>query len=820
MAIRNITLSNCDKWDCSVHTPNIVSESERLQIEELIPGFVTTLLASDIDVKWAASRLVRPLRPIWITRDQHLTIPPDFTNVEFTPIICLCASIAGVDVANSMPFGYVQGAADDHELWAKGLTPHLFWKHRLQLLADREYCDERVTKLIAKEASKSTIENNDGGFAFIRDTGLAVGGRTSGRPPECWSKFDAIINCGAPEYEPNKNPALKTQYLFLPIPEGKRGQFALGKSIPCALDFVYTHLKRGARVLVHCSQGMDRSVGIALAVLTQYFDTNGKFKENPASEITKLSIQNKLLWITTSRAKKHIAVLEALLREEHNKQNACQILKTNGNQKSLGEETISEVVDLTNDTRERSRVLLARCADEIDALLGNNDVGLEHGGLRRSISSLNATLPSQRQPTQQQPLASPKLNGVIETDTTHPASTVGKTTASRDSLNMVSAQVATQSAEFPLINRGTTDIESTHTANGNNSAVTSAPSSQPASRPIRKISERRRRSTQVSAFNESQLKVDEIDGGRPANSDTKSLHSGWSLSRTLAGHMDCVRAVSIRGSLVLSAADDGMAMVWDLSQQRTSRQTRGSSSDTPPTHVLRGHLAAVTSVALDAGYAYAGGLDSSIRVWKLPATPGDAALAFPLRELTGHSDAVWGLTLAEDASLLASVSADATCRLWSVDTRHVATPLRATLTHPRSATPTAACFIAADGLRLAAGDDTGQVLIHDIAAGAVATVLRRRPEDSMRSARVTAVAGPHQSQQHSGSNVIAAAGADGVVQLYDVRSARAVVTPGISAYPKSGVAATGVAFLASTQPVLVTGGSDGIVRWLMKACVL
>ncbi|PIA17178.1 WD40 repeat-like protein [Coemansia reversa NRRL 1564] len=535
---------------------------------------------------------------------------------------------------------------------------------------------------------------------------------------------------------------------------------------------------------------------------------------------TKISVAEKRIsQLSTlyNSSQKHIAVLEALLREVHNKGNDSQIEKTketNGNQRSPREETITEVVDVTNDTRERSRVLLARCADEIDALLGNNDTELEHGGLRRSISSLNATQPSQRQPPQQQPLVSQKLNGVIESDTAHPLTTVGKTTASRESLNMVSAQVATQSADFPQIdNRGASNIQSAPTVNGNDSAVTSAPSSQPASRPIRKIPERRRRSTQISAFNESQLKVDEIDGGRPANNNTKSLHSGWSLSRTLAGHMDCVRAVSIRGSLVLSAADDGMAMVWDLSQQRTSRQTRGSSSDSPPAHVLRGHLAAVTSVALGAGYAYAGGLDSSIRVWQLPATPGDAALAFPLHELIGHSEAVWGLTLAEDASLLASVSADATCRLWSVDTRHTTTPLRATLTHPRSATPTAACFIAADGLRLAAGDDAGQVLVHDIAAGTVATVLRRLPEDSMRSTRITAVARPHQSQQHSGSNVIAAASADGVVQLYDVRSARAVVTPGINAYPNSGVAATGVAFLASTQPVLVTGGSDGVVKW-------
>ncbi|KAJ2803702.1 tRNA A64-2'-O-ribosylphosphate transferase [Coemansia guatemalensis] len=278
MAIRRIAQSGSDGWDCRVHTPtNVVSESERTQMEELIPGFVERLLASDIDVKWAAARLLRPLRPIWITRDQHLTMPPDLGSVEFTPIICLSASIAGSTATHNMPFGYVQGAADDHELWAEGLTPRLFWKHRLQLLADRDCCDVRVKELIAKEAvAKSTLDyTEDVGFAFVRDTGLAVGGRTSGRPPECWTRFEAIVNCGAPEYEANKDPALKARYLYLPIPEGKRGQVALGKSIPHALAFLHAYVKRGAKVLVHCSQGMDRSVGIALAVLAQYFDTDG-----------------------------------------------------------------------------------------------------------------------------------------------------------------------------------------------------------------------------------------------------------------------------------------------------------------------------------------------------------------------------------------------------------------------------------------------------------------------------------------------------------------------------------------------------------------
>ncbi|KAJ2078457.1 tRNA A64-2'-O-ribosylphosphate transferase [Coemansia sp. RSA 988] len=845
MAIQTIAQS-LNGWDCSVHTPNVVSESERLQIEGLIPGFAESLLSSDIDVKWAAERLLLPLRPIWITRDQLLTMPPDFTNVEFTPIICLSASIAGVNAAHSMPFGYVQGAADDHELWAEGLTPRLFWKHRVMLLADRDCCDKRVKELIAKDIAKNDSDHMDDlGFAFVRDTGLAIGGRSSGHPPECWTQFDAIVNCGAPEYEANTDPSLAARYLYLSIPEGKRGQIALGKSIPQALDFLRAYVQRGANVLVHCSQGMDRSVGIALAALVKYFDANGKslaetLKEDRSVttferalgvlqgewrrieierrewEVERIRLKSTIsasekrisqLSTICSSSQKHIAVLETLLREARGKGSR---IEQNPNDKEPIS-NVMEVVETTTDTRERTRVLLERCADEIDALLGNND-GLERAGLRRSISSLNATQQSQRQPPHQS-LPSPRLNGVIESDTAHLAATVATATASRESLNMASAQVraATQPPEQSLVGNGSaTDSQSVAaTINGNSNTTASAPSSQTVSRPIRKISERRRRSSQTSPFSEGQLTVDEIDASRTAN--TSNLRGGWTLSRTFAGHMDSVRAVCMRGTLALSGGDDGMAMVWDLTQQRSTRQTRGPASDTAPAHVLRGHLAAVTSVALGPGYAFAGGLDSSIRVWQLPTTPSDVTQTFPLRELRGHTEAVWGLTLAEYPSLLASVSADATCRLWSVDARHVSAPLRSTLTHPGSATPTAACFVAADGSRLAAGDDAGQVLVHDITAGAVATVLRRRADDALRSARITAIAGP--PQQHGGGNVVATAASDGVVQLYDVRSARALTTSGIRACPSPAVAATAVAFLPSTQSVLVTGGSDGMVKW-------
>ncbi|KAJ1665308.1 tRNA A64-2'-O-ribosylphosphate transferase [Coemansia sp. RSA 1813] len=298
-------------WDNRVHMPpSIVSDSELRQVDILLDSFVDKLLASDIGIAAIADKVPKPLRPIWITRDQRLVFPPDFTEATFTPIVCLSASASSssssssssVGGTQSMGFNYVQGAADDQEMWALGLTPRMFWKHRDALLLDTaSACEDTVRAIVA--SSCDLQDNNDSArFHFIAGTQVAVGGRVSGRPPECWNHFDAIINCGAPLYQEHSvnSQKLASRYIYLPIPEGKRGQAELGKQIPRALDFARPFLRDPSkRILVHCSQGMDRSVGIALAIMTRYFDKHKAFTEEN-SDVSKNGIQNRLLWIITS----------------------------------------------------------------------------------------------------------------------------------------------------------------------------------------------------------------------------------------------------------------------------------------------------------------------------------------------------------------------------------------------------------------------------------------------------------------------------------------------------------------------------------------
>ncbi|KAI7831072.1 tRNA A64-2'-O-ribosylphosphate transferase [Kickxella alabastrina] len=296
-----------------VHVPpSIVSPSERSQINKLVPGFAKSLVESGIDVQGLLQGISKPLRPIWITQDHSLFMPPDFTDANFIPIVCVCASaVLFNDQRVEASFGrsaylYVQGSADDHELWAQGLTARLFWKHRRQLLENKDTCLDVAQSIVLRERQSEGDDDLGacGKFNFVAHTNIAVGGRVGGRPPECWSQFDAVINCGSPEYEPNKDRALESQYLFLSIPEGKRGQVELGRSIPQALEFVRSFVgDPQKRILVHCSQGVDRSVGITLSILAKYYDGKGHYCENTSKDITKDSIKTRLLWITTSRTK-------------------------------------------------------------------------------------------------------------------------------------------------------------------------------------------------------------------------------------------------------------------------------------------------------------------------------------------------------------------------------------------------------------------------------------------------------------------------------------------------------------------------------------
>eukprot|EP00842_Homolaphlyctis_polyrhiza_P006288 jgi/Hompol1/6660/HPOL_001284-RA len=313
-------------WDSSLHCPPSVSASEHSQMAALVDGFAARLRASSISVSDISQMIRKPLRPIWITpvtrmfngcdANTRLWTAQDIVAFDFLPIVCVSASMDRLhmnpDDSPVIPlatdFMYIQGASDDSEMWAPGLSGALFWMlmERIDLHHMSAYeCETQVLELIPsliEEASSvlptaTSLTNDEGSssnaaaassmaFNWISDTGIAIGSFHAAMPPSCWDTFDTIINCGAREF-PDTTQHLQAlakrgkRYLYLDIPEGKKGQNQLFACIPLAIEFVSGKaMQTGRRILVHCMQGKDRSVGICLAILTAFTDSHGMLSAN------------------------------------------------------------------------------------------------------------------------------------------------------------------------------------------------------------------------------------------------------------------------------------------------------------------------------------------------------------------------------------------------------------------------------------------------------------------------------------------------------------------------------------------------------------
>ncbi len=202
----------------------MIPPTEHDQIDARIDELVDALLDSDLVVP----RLTKPLRPVFITPQTNL----DGVSIasEATSIVLVSASRFVSDSANlannasadkNRPqdhFVYVQGAGDDHENWARGLTPDLFWKHQDTLLAcDKENLEDLVDSIVKEEAASGpsssghwftplsahlqkdgqpvTSNGNESDIA-IGDTGIVIGSRPADHvfTPDETAKYDLIIH--------------------------------------------------------------------------------------------------------------------------------------------------------------------------------------------------------------------------------------------------------------------------------------------------------------------------------------------------------------------------------------------------------------------------------------------------------------------------------------------------------------------------------------------------------------------------------------------------------------------------------------------------
>ncbi|KAI9719123.1 MAG: hypothetical protein M1812_003753 [Candelaria pacifica] len=250
-----------------LYTPSdLISSSESSQIQTKLPNFVTNFQNLNLPLSKLRKSISKPLRPFWIRPNipfpNNKNIIPFNTDI-FHPLI-LCTASRFENVEN----WYVQGAGDDSEGWANGLTANLYWTNREEL---RRTCEGELEGLITRLVSSSNDEESreELGYKLIEPTsnifigtsavvGTAATAGLSIRDPNA-ENFDLIIDCFSIVVEKKKKKKLKDEnkkeepssnttttqqqnpttpspnHLTLPCGPGKQGSRALRSQLPIAI---------------------------------------------------------------------------------------------------------------------------------------------------------------------------------------------------------------------------------------------------------------------------------------------------------------------------------------------------------------------------------------------------------------------------------------------------------------------------------------------------------------------------------------------------------------------------------------------------------
>ncbi|KAF2074401.1 hypothetical protein CYY_004297 [Polysphondylium violaceum] len=320
-------------WDENLNMPAWVSESEKDQIEKLVlDKFSQSLLSCGADLDIYLDKLCKPVRPIWINTEtiiwsgDHI---PNPKQLSFYPIYLVSCSDHRRE-GDSRYRSYVQGAGDDDEKWAMGLTPSLFWANKDQILCQSaDYIDDYIQDLILESkvnsiqiSDNSSDSNNnsnnrnnsnnnelecDKDTIKLGDTNIYI---SSSVPLlSCvWKYFDVLLNCSNITYDGvykeeeedghGDDDEKLSPYLHLPISEGKFGKDDLEFQLQDAEDFIYKHLKvnPNARVLIHSTHSKPNCVCIALVLITKYYlqnstTTNTTSNSSSSSSTSSSSLQ-------------------------------------------------------------------------------------------------------------------------------------------------------------------------------------------------------------------------------------------------------------------------------------------------------------------------------------------------------------------------------------------------------------------------------------------------------------------------------------------------------------------------------------------------
>lgn len=281
--------------------PNTVSDSEGSQMSGRIPEFLESFHRLGIDLEALRKQISKPLRPMWVTQESNL-VAADEIFETFHPVVC-CTSSRRVVGGEMSQGGYIQGAGDDTENWALGLTPPVFWKHADQLMSTPEAeLPDLIVSLVSEDdgnvpnacpprrltpnlyvtpLAAATIGAEPGWCRVVLNPGTTK--------PEEWAKSATLMEVGIGKHKlasRNLRQALHTICSFV-------DQYLTGAGADDS--------RSRSSILLACESGKDISVGVALALDCLLFDDSSRLRsERGTTDFNKDMIKVRLGRIMTA----------------------------------------------------------------------------------------------------------------------------------------------------------------------------------------------------------------------------------------------------------------------------------------------------------------------------------------------------------------------------------------------------------------------------------------------------------------------------------------------------------------------------------------
>lgn len=292
--------------------PQVVSDSEQAQMANLIPQFVQAFQTLNLPIDSFREKIHKPIRPIWVTPESQISETSDIFE-DFHPVVCCTVSrrVSGGEISEG---GYIQGAGDDTENWAHGLTPPIFWTNQEILF---ETSEEDLPGLIGAlvHQTSSSLRSNDK-LRIVKPTScLSISTIDALPPPDTNTSTCTIVLL--PKVTPKDTWHTSLTRLDIGLGAKKVGSKNLRAALPTISSFFLKCLNTSPakqspdpsiQIIIACESGQDLSIGVALALLCLYFTDNGDLKVASGEEekekedalVNKDFIRQRLTWISTS----------------------------------------------------------------------------------------------------------------------------------------------------------------------------------------------------------------------------------------------------------------------------------------------------------------------------------------------------------------------------------------------------------------------------------------------------------------------------------------------------------------------------------------